>query len=1049
MKNTKTFRRLMSLLLIVAMLMSMAVVGAAGAFAADDALSLTYSFKYENAGYAEGRIELSGTADDNGTYYLYWADDEKALDGYAEITTLTLDGEMKYVNMKEFTAIPADATKIIAIKSSTAPATKTVAGADAVYDIPESKQFKYADSDKEYNFQTLSDIHFHRDNYDGYKYAADHFTSALNAAELRGSEFVSTCGDNTNYGDNKEYGMFQNTIAFSDFTGPVYEITGNHTCYEEVEVDSSTHINALNRFKIGTGLDADTDKMRNELYFEVTASNGDHHIYMALELVNDKYYPSISDNFTKAQIDWLEGLLNKYKNDGKKIFIYEHAPFTGYGAGDNKTNPHYTAGMTIDKDLYPQTYRFKELLEANKDIVWFSGHTHIDFKYNYNIDNENGTTAYTVHVPSTASTTTVNTATNELIYQGKADSAQGYFVDVYADATVLNGTDLVKNEILPLYTYWVDYSDEALVANPDYEDKSDPIVTPPVRPKPEGPTITIYFENNWMWPEVSIYYWGGASGENATWPGEIMTEIVGKNGDGVYDIYKMEVPSDITGIVFSGEGGYGRDQSADVTDIKDGYAYYMTWDEATQTKPCKSYPCPLHVDVPDESGATTATTTAPATDPEETVRIYFLKPANWTGAYIYGFEGEIGGTATRLWPQAYPGGAMTLAEKTADGDVYYADVPTSINYVKFCDGTGKSPNYRTDNISVKTFTDGMAFKITQYDGKKYYLYTTFTYEAKADPVEVGAAEVVANETAGTILWGDADQNGAVNVKDATAIQKHIADLIVLTDAGFVAANVDANDNVNVKDATMIQKFVADLIDRFPAEDVQPETTVPTEPDPTVPTETETTAPTEPESSGDEPTVPDTTAPTEPEPTAPTEPEPTPEFTELLATIGETLTNERYYASYVAYAGLKKVYYEFKDGNVADEAAAVAKINTALTAYNTMKQNNPNHTPLYSAPKPGSFVAHGNFTGSWTDHQFEATSSANVVEFTIDLEAASYEFVIHEDGTDNWYKNGTTVEDTCSDLIYSTSGSNTTFVATGGTYKFQFNTSTKKLTVTKV
>ena len=64
MKNTKTFRRLMSLLLIVAMLMSMAVVGAAGVFAADDALSLTYSFKYENAGYAEGRIELSGTADD-------------------------------------------------------------------------------------------------------------------------------------------------------------------------------------------------------------------------------------------------------------------------------------------------------------------------------------------------------------------------------------------------------------------------------------------------------------------------------------------------------------------------------------------------------------------------------------------------------------------------------------------------------------------------------------------------------------------------------------------------------------------------------------------------------------------------------------------------------------------------------------------------------------------------------------------------------------------------------------------------------------------------
>ncbi len=119
--------------------------------------------------------------------------------------------------------------------------------------------------------------------------------------------------------------------------------------------------------------------------------------------------------------------------------------------------------------------------------------------------------------------------------------------------------------------------------------ESTPVESTPVDTPVTGDTITIYFENNWMWPEVSIYYWGGADGENAEWPGAAMTEIVGKSGDGVYDIYKMEVPADITGIVFSGEGGYGRDQSEDVTDIKDGFAYYMTYDEATGTKPCESY----------------------------------------------------------------------------------------------------------------------------------------------------------------------------------------------------------------------------------------------------------------------------------------------------------------------------------------------------------------------------------------------------------------------------------------------------------------------------
>ncbi len=111
----------------------------------------------------------------------------------------------------------------------------------------------------------------------------------------------------------------------------------------------------------------------------------------------------------------------------------------------------------------------------------------------------------------------------------------------------------------------------------------------PTEPPTTVDTMTIYFENNWMWPEVYAYYWGGANGENAPEPGEVVTEIVGKNGDGVYDIYKIEVPADIEGIIFSGQGGFGRDTSAPVTDPKAGYCYYMTYDEATQSKPCESY----------------------------------------------------------------------------------------------------------------------------------------------------------------------------------------------------------------------------------------------------------------------------------------------------------------------------------------------------------------------------------------------------------------------------------------------------------------------------
>jgi len=58
--------------------------------------------------------------------------------------------------------------------------------------------------------------------------------------------------------------------------------------------------------------------------------------------------------------------------------------------------------------------------------------------------------------------------------------------------------------------------------------------------------------------------------------------------------------------------------------------------------------------------------------------------------------------------------------------------------------------------------------------------------------------------------GDADTDGKVNVKDATAIQKHTASLISLSETGLVLADVDRNGNVNVKDATAIQKWIAGI-----------------------------------------------------------------------------------------------------------------------------------------------------------------------------------------------------------------------------------------------
>ncbi len=60
------------------------------------------------------------------------------------------------------------------------------------------------------------------------------------------------------------------------------------------------------------------------------------------------------------------------------------------------------------------------------------------------------------------------------------------------------------------------------------------------------------------------------------------------------------------------------------------------------------------------------------------------------------------------------------------------------------------------------------------------------------------------------LLGDANDDGTVNVRDATVIQKFSAGLISLSDYELLFADADGNGDVNVRDATAIQKYVADI-----------------------------------------------------------------------------------------------------------------------------------------------------------------------------------------------------------------------------------------------
>jgi len=59
------------------------------------------------------------------------------------------------------------------------------------------------------------------------------------------------------------------------------------------------------------------------------------------------------------------------------------------------------------------------------------------------------------------------------------------------------------------------------------------------------------------------------------------------------------------------------------------------------------------------------------------------------------------------------------------------------------------------------------------------------------------------------ISGDSDGDGKVSIKDATLIQKHLAQIICITDlVNTYAADVDLSGTITIKDATVIQKHLA-------------------------------------------------------------------------------------------------------------------------------------------------------------------------------------------------------------------------------------------------
>lgn len=117
--------------------------------------------------------------------------------------------------------------------------------------------------------------------------------------------------------------------------------------------------------------------------------------------------------------------------------------------------------------------------------------------------------------------------------------------------------------------------------------------------------------------------------------------------------------------------------------------------------------------------------------------------------------------------------------------------------------------YEDDDFEEKIVEDACTSLTLAIEGaprreiEKYWVV-----KADVDPTE--EPETQPTETV-SLLVGDVNLNGVMDITDATLIQRHVAKLITLSDEALAVADTNGDGSVDVVDATVIQRTLAGLM----------------------------------------------------------------------------------------------------------------------------------------------------------------------------------------------------------------------------------------------
>jgi predicted phosphodiesterase len=302
---------------------------------------------------------------------------------------------------------------------------------------------------KLYSFGALSDVHVTYGDL-----ARTRFKNAIKfLTDEEKVAFTCIAGDLTSSGTADQFRSYisatEEAKNLCTRTAIIHDTTGNH----DVEQGNAT-INYLQDYA-----DGKEPYASRELYYSFMQGND---LFIMFGMTG---WPGKNGNsilFSDESMVWLENLLNANKN--RRIFLFEHCPYFV------SANGAVTDGIGAIVGLAPPTggyiasrnHAFMKLMEANPNVTWFHGHTHIPFYRQAEHSGLNYASGLGFHIPSSATGRIQNSNGG---WGNNNSESWGCVVDVYKNHIVVRGCDLVTNKFVPIATYCLDTTLQTIEAN--------------------------------------------------------------------------------------------------------------------------------------------------------------------------------------------------------------------------------------------------------------------------------------------------------------------------------------------------------------------------------------------------------------------------------------------------------------------------------------------------------------------------------------------------------------------------------------------------------